>query len=180
VEELLRKAANHTNSGIIWGGYGGHVDDDGGTVWDRLEAVWDAENEYDLIYVSTDISSAFSHDPGKVQRIRFPAEVLEQKGGNCIEFALLYASAAEALDLEAAIVLIPGHAYVGIRKDEENANYYFIETTLIGRSSFADAVASGAEEFDEALPHLTAKEAGYDWVTIWDARNAGILPLPWR
>jgi len=177
VEELLRKAADYTDSGIIWGGYGDNVNDEGGGVWDRLEAIWEAENDdYDLTYVSTWISYA----PGSVQRIRLPAEVLDQRSGNCIELALLYASAAEAMDLEAAIVLIPGHAFMGVRMDQVNADYYFIETTMIGRSSFENAVTRGKEEFEEAISHMGGDEEWYGWVTIWDAREKGILPLPWR
>jgi len=176
VEELIRKAADYTESGIIWSGYGGHVDDDDGGVWDRLQAIWQAENDYNLTYVSTWVSFA----PGNVQRIRLPAEVLDQQSGNCIELALLYASAAEAMDLEAALILIPGHAFVGIRTDQENANYYFIETTMIGHADFSQAVDVARNEFDEALPHIDAQETSYGWVKVWDAREEGILPLPWR
>ncbi len=177
VEELLRKAADYTKSGIVWGGYGEHVDDDDdGGVWDRLQAIWQAEQTYNLTYVSTTVTFV----PGNAQRIRFPAEVLEERSGNCIELALLYAAAAEALHLEAAIVLIPGHAYVGIRKDQQNANYYFIETTMIGQSSFSEAVERAKVEFEEALPHIEAGETSYGWVKVWDARAEGIFPLPWR
>jgi len=177
VEALIRQAAEYTSSGIMWSGYGSNVNDEGGGVWDRLQAIWQAEEkDYDLTYISTWVSFA----PGSVQRIRLPAEVLEQRSGNCIELALLYAAAAEALDLETAIVGVPGHAFVGVRIDQENADYYFIETTLIGRASFEEAVNRGSEEFQDALPHLEAKESGYGWVTIWDARQKGILPLPWR
>jgi hypothetical protein len=177
VEALIRQAAEYTSSGIMWSGYGDNVNDEGGGVWDRLQAIWQAEErDYDLTYISTWVSFA----PGSVQRIRLPAEVLEQRSGNCIELALLYAAAAEAMDLEAAIVGVPGHAFVGVRMDQENADYYFIETTLIGRASFEEAVNRASEEFKEALPHLEAKEPGYGWVTIWDARQKGILPLPWR
>jgi hypothetical protein len=177
VEELLRAAANYTESGIIWSGYGGHVNDDDGGVWDRLQAVWEAEDrDYNLTYISTWVSLA----PGSVQRIRLPAEVLEQHSGNCIETSLLYASAVEAMDMEVAIIGIPGHAYVGVRMDQENANYYFIETTLIGRATFNQAVEKANAEFQETLPHLDAKESGYGWVTVWDARQKGITPLPWR
>ncbi len=177
VEALIRQAAEYTSSGIIVSGYGDHINDDNGAVWDRLQAIWQAEErDYDLTYISTWVSFA----PGSVQRIRLPAEVLEQRSGNCIELALLYAAAAEAMDLEAAIVGVPGHAFVGVRIDQENADYYFIETTLIGRASFEEAVNRASEEFKEALPHLEAKEPGYGWVTIWDARQKGILPLPWR
>ena len=177
VEALIRQAAEYTSSGIMWSGYGSNVNDEGGGVWDRLQAIWQAEEkDYDLTYISTWVSFA----PGSVQRIRLPAEVLEQRSGNCIELALLYAAAAEALDLETAIVGVPGHAFVGVRIDQENADYYFIETTLIGRASFEEVVNRGSEEFQDALPHLEAKESGYGWVTIWDARQKGILPLPWR
>lgn len=177
VEKLIRQAANYTSSGIIWSGYGGHVNDDNGGVRERLAAIWEAESrDYNLTYVSTWVSFA----PGGVQRIRLPAETLEQNGGNCIELALLYASAAEAMDLEAAIIGIPGHAYVAVRMDQENANYYFIETTMIGDSTFDQALARAAQEFEETLPHLDAKEVGYGWVTIWDARKNGIMPLPWH
>lgn len=177
VEELIRTAADYTSDGMMWSGYGGNLNDEGGGVWERLEAIWEAETRnYELTYISTWVSYA----PGDVQRIRLPAEVLEQRSGNCIELALLYASAAEALDLETAIILVPGHAYMAVRTDMENADYYFIETTLIGRTDFNTAVERGKEEFDEALPHLEAGDDYYGWVTIQDAREKGILPLPWR
>lgn len=86
----------------------------------------------------------------------------------------------EAVDLETVIVGIPGHAFMGVCMDQENANYYFIETTMIGNASFEEAVNRASQEFQDALPHLDAKETSYGWVTIWDARGKGILPLPWR
>jgi hypothetical protein len=176
VEELIRQAADYTDSGMMWAGYGDHIDDDDGGVWDRLQAIWRAEQDYDLAYINTWVSFA----PGDVQRIRLPSEVLEQRSGNCIELAILYASAAEALDLEAALILIPGHAFVGIRTDQRNANYYFIETTMIGDATFSDAVDSAESLFADTLPHLEADEPGYGWTKIWDAREQGVLPLQWK
>ncbi len=176
VEELIRRAADYTDSGIMKNGYEGLVNDEEGSVWDRLQAIWRAEEEYDLTYVSTLV--AFGE--GWSQRVRTPYEVLDQSGGNCIETSCLFASAAEALKLEVAFVFIPGHVYVGVRMDQENANYYFIETTLIGRASFHEAVQSGAQSFQETLPHLSAGDDGYAWVNIHEAREKGILPMPWR
>ncbi len=176
VEALVREAANYTDSGIIVAGYSGAVNDEDGKVWDRLEAIWQAEQDHNLTYVNTWVSFA----PGSVQRIRLPAEVLEQQAGNCIELTLLYASAVEAMDLEAAIVLVPGHAFLAVRTDQENALYYFVETTMIGDSDFSSAVNRAGEEFDEAAPYLDAGDESYGWVKIWDARENGILPLPWR
>lgn len=176
VEELIRVAADYTDSGIMTSGYKS-VGDADGKLWDRLEAIWEAEdNDYDLTYIDTEISFA----AGSVQRIRLPAETLEQKSGNCIELAVLFASAAEALDLEAALLRMPGHAFVAVRTDLENADYYFIETTLIGRADFETAVTVGRDTFNEILPMISEHETYYDWITIADAREKGIMPLPWH
>ncbi|MBN1535808.1 MAG: hypothetical protein JW908_03670 [Anaerolineales bacterium] len=177
VEELIRTAADYTSSGMMTNGYGGVVNDEEGTVWDRLEALWTAEDkDYNLTYISTMV--AFG--PDTFQRMRMPYEVLEQRSGNCIELTTLFASATEALKLETAIVRIPGHAYVAIRTDQENANYYFIETTMIGRADFNEALDVGNVEWEETLPHLDAEEEGYAWINLAEAREKGILPMPWR
>jgi hypothetical protein len=177
VEALIRAAADYSDSGIMTSGYGGVENDEDGKVWNRLEAIWKAEKEnYNLTYISTMV--AFG--PKTVQRMRLPAEVLDQSSGNCVELAALYASAAEALGLETAIIRIPGHAYTAVRMDDVNANYYFVETTMIGQSDFSDAVSVGKEEWEDAIPHFDAQEEGYAWVTIQDAREKGILPIPWK
>jgi len=176
VEELLRHAADYHPSGIITSAYTDELDANG-TVWSRLKAVWEAEDEiYDLTYISTWVSFA----PGSVQRIRLPSEVLEQRSGNCIELTMLYAAAAEAMDLEPAIILVPGHAFLAVRMDAVNAEYYVIETTMIGRASFEDAVIRGKEELDEAMPHIANMESSYAFITIADNRELGINPIPWK
>jgi len=64
--------------------------------------------------------------------------------------------------------------------DQENTNYYFIETTLIGRASFTEAVQSGLQKWEETLPHLQAGDPEYYWINVYEARDKGILPMPWR
>ena len=176
VEALIRDAANHTSNGTMVGGYEGDTLDSKGLVWERLSALWDAENDYKLTYVNTTVTFA----PGTYQRIRLPYEVLDQQSGNCIETSDLFASAAEALQLQTALIIIPGHAYMAVRMDDTNSQYYVIETTFIGRYSFADAVTKGAQELQDALPHIDAGEDNYAWVDIPTARSAGINPLPWH
>lgn len=176
VEELLRAAADYTESGSMWGGYSGVEHDEDWEVWERLEAIWRAADEvYDLTYVSTLVTYA----PGDLQRIRLPRETLEQQAGNCIDLSLLFASAAEAIRLEVAIIGIPGHAFIGVRTDQVHDSYYFIETTLIGQSSFERAVEMGNDEWQEVGGAVENGVPHYNWVTITDAREKGILPLPW-
>ena len=176
VEELLRHAADYHPGGLMTSAYTSEYDENG-SVWARLEAIWEAEDKiYDLTYISTWVSFA----PGDVQRIRLPNEVLEQHSGNCIELTMLYAAAVEALDMEPAIILIPGHAFLAVRMDAVNADYYVVETTMIGQSSFNEAVDRGKEELDEAMPHIANGESSYAFITIADNREIGINPIPWR
>ncbi|MCJ7703771.1 MAG: hypothetical protein MUO62_19505 [Anaerolineales bacterium] len=82
---------------------------------------------------------------------------------------------------QAAIVLVPGHAFVAIRTDQESGRYYPIETTLVGRATLEEAVEIGVQEFEEAMAHLeNGEDESYGWVTIWTAREKGINSLPWH
>ncbi len=175
VEEWIRRAADYHPWGDMPGGYDY-------SVYDRLEALWEAlDNEYEVTYVSTHFNIGDEiYDDLYFQRIRFPVEVLYQQSANCIETTLLWAAAAEALYLHPYIVLVPGHAYVAIDADPEGEEAYFIETTLIGGADFDAAIARGGEEWQEDREHLAAGETWYDMVDVWEARDMGILPMPWR
>jgi hypothetical protein len=176
VENLIATARKYDPSGAMVGGYDSE-DDANGTVASRLESLWKAEaNDYTIGYVSTTLSFA----PGEPQRIRLPAEVLDQKSGNCIELTILYASAVEALGMQPVIILVPGHAYLGVRVDSVSNYYYFVETTMIGQTTFDEALAEGGNEFDEATPYLEAGDKDYGWVSVAEARQSNITPIPWH
>jgi hypothetical protein len=176
VEKLIRDAANFDPSGAMTSGYDA-TDDANGTVWQRLSDVWQAETtDFKLTYISTPITFA----SGSSQRIRLPGEVLDTSSGNCIELTLTYASVVEALGMQPAIIIIPGHAYVAVRLDDTNNSYYFIETTMIGQATFKDAAIEGNTEWTDAQPHVAAGETDYGWADIASARQDGIVPIPWR
>jgi hypothetical protein len=176
VEKLIVDAGHFDPQNAMTSGYESDNDADG-SVYQRLDDVWQAEQtNFGLTYDSTTISFA----SGSSQRIRLPGEVLDQNAGNCIELTLLYASVVEALHMQAALVIIPGHAYVGVRLDGTNDNYYFIETTEIGSATFKQAATDGSTEWQDAQPHIAAGDADYGWVDVETARDAGIIPIPWR
>jgi hypothetical protein len=175
VEDLIGAARQYDPTKSMTSGYDA-AQDGNGTVYQRLADVWAAEtDQYGLGYISTTVSFEAA-----TQRIRLPSEVLSQSGGNCIETSLLYASVAEALGMDAAIILIPGHAYVGISIDSADENYYFIESTLIGQATFDQAVQYGLQEWNDAQPHVAAGESEYGWVDVPTARANGITPIPWH
>jgi hypothetical protein len=176
VEKLIVDAGHFDPQNAMVSGYHDQ-NDESGSVYQRLDDIWQAEQtNFGLTYDSTTISFA----SGSSQRIRLPGEVLDQNAGNCIELTLLYASVVEALSMQAAIVIIPGHAYVGVRLDNTNDSYYFIETTMIGSYTFQDAATKGSTEWQDAQPHIAASEADYGWVDIAAARADQIIPIPWR
>jgi hypothetical protein len=174
VEELITKAAKYDPQKSMEGGYQTANDSDL-SVKQRLADIWQAETtDYHLTYVNT--TETFD---GLSQRIRLPTEVLTGGSGNCIETSLLYAAAAEALSLEAVLVLIPGHAYMGVNLDGRGSNWYWVETTMIGRYGFSDALQAGNAEFSDAVSHINAGESQYGLVSVDKARADGITPIPW-
>ena len=176
VEQLIRAAANYDPNGVMTDGYDSQGDSSG-SVGQRLADVWQAEDtDYNLTYIGTTDSFASNSS----QRIRLPAEVLDQSSGNCIELTLLYASAAEALGLQPSIVFIPGHAFVAVRVDDSSDSYYFIETTMIGHATFSDAVSEGLSEWNDAADSVNAGDPQYGWVDVAAQRANGILPIPWH
>jgi len=73
---------------------------------------------------------------------------------------------------------IPGHAYVAIRVDDTNDNYYFIETTMIGHATFKQAVAEGNSSGPTRSPMSTA-EADYGW-SMWPRPGQRHRAIPWH
>jgi hypothetical protein len=176
VEQLIRAGANYDPSGAMTSNYDS-TGDESGSVWQRLSDIWQAETtDFSLTYISTTDSFA----SGSSQRIRLPGEVLDQASGNCIELTLLYASVVEALGMQPAIIMVPGHAYVAVRVDDTNDNYYFIETTMIGQATFKEAVTMGNSEWQKAQPYVSSGTEDYGWVDVPEARSNGIVPIPWR
>jgi hypothetical protein len=176
VEKLIRTAANYDPNHVMTSGYDSQGDSSG-SVSQRLSNVWDAETtDYKLTYIGTTDSFA----SGSSQRIRLSAEVLDQASGNCIELTLLYASVTEALGMQPAVIFIPGHAYVAIRVDDTSDSYYFIETTMIGQATFAEATHEGLTEWNDTQDHVLNGDKDYGWVDIATQRSNGILPIPWH
>jgi len=81
------------------------------------------------------------------QHIKFGREVLSNHAGTCVDLAIFYASAVEAVGLEPLVVWIPGHVFPAVRL--KNGMIYTVEATLIGKAGFLDALKRGKEEYEE-------------------------------
>jgi len=98
-------------------------------VLSQIEAIYYAlQKHYRVSYVSTPI--AFGKD--EVQKVRLPKESLYLSSANCIDGAVLFASAIEALGMKPYIVIVPNHAFVAWYDVDKDA-IYALETTKVGQ-----------------------------------------------
>jgi len=167
VEALLRQATEFIPGEAI---FGYQMGEEG--VLPQLEAVYKVINDADRVrYVNTPVSLSGT-ERTVVQRIRLPAETIQQQAGNCIETTVLYAAAIEAMDMNPLVVLVPGHAFVAVETDDGSKQYVFIETTVLGEGmTFGDALIKGQENWEKFQGQTLLID-----VRHWRAK--GILPMP--
>jgi hypothetical protein len=136
----------------------------------QARAIYRALQERGVSYVKS--SMTFGRHADVSERIRMPAESLEQVSANCIDGAVMYASMFENLGMDPEIVLVPGHAYIAVRVAPNSRKYLYIETSLTGRASFNRSVASA----QRGLARFS--KADIIRIDIRKARLDGIYPMP--
>lgn len=125
---------------------------------------------------------AFGHgDDATNQRVRLPRESLLTRQANCIDGTVLYASLLEAISLNPAIVIIPGHAFLGWQTwTEVDASWNFLDTTMTASNSFDEARARGDILAAQYRKMAEIKQTP-DLFKLWPLRklrsDLGITPL---
>ena len=136
----------------------------------EAKAIFMALKQMGLSYVKS--SDTFGGNKSLSERVRKPHVSLVQNSANCIDAAVMYASLFENLGMEPSVVIVPGHAYAGVRVAHGSQKFLFIDVALTGRTTFEAAVASaqrGLAKYDDSS--ITR-------VLIPQARAAGIYPMP--
>jgi hypothetical protein len=168
VQERVRRAADLWDGRQIWG-YQGSRD----SVAHQVAALYQALREAEIVYVNSVID--YGAPPGVfTQRTRLPRESLAGRSANCIDGTVLLASLLEGASLNPAIVLVPGHAFLGWETWEGSKEWRFLETTLIGRADFEAACQAGQrqyEDYQKHAPHLVKL------LPLADLRVRGIWPM---
>jgi hypothetical protein len=136
----------------------------------QAEAIYRALQEAGISYVKSSLT--FGRNTSVSERIRMPREALRQSSANCIDGVVMFASLFENLGMEPSVVLVPGHAYVGVRVARNTSKYLYLDTALTGRASFDAAV----EAADRGLARYDVADVSY--IRISEARRAGIFPMP--
>lgn len=147
----------------------------------EIRAIFNAVRNSKVSYVNSRMSFG---KVGFTQRVRLPRESINQKSANCIDGAVLFASLFENIGLEPLIILIPGHAIIGVRLASNSRETLFIETTMVGRNmmesiltltkTFDAAVKKGLEVYNNAMQENPNEVRIID---IKHARGMDIYPL---
>ncbi|WP_173081837.1 hypothetical protein [Fundidesulfovibrio magnetotacticus] len=155
----------------------------------QAKAVWQALRKRGLRYSSINRPSA--PDPElSVQHVRLLGDALDGRQANCVEGSCLLASVFYKIGLETSLVVFPDHMIVGVLLDPKGKQQLFLETTMLGDSTFEEAAKSGAEQVEEAQEKARKakkKKSGKDddddddeisFIDIGGVRQAGVLPIP--
>ncbi len=112
----------------------------------QTRAIFDAlKDDAGITYVNSTISFN-PEQSARGQRVRLPRESLEEHQANCIDGTLLFASLLEAASLHPAIVVVPGHAFVAWERSPDSGRWDYLETTMIGSNTFAEAQEIGVRK----------------------------------
>jgi len=136
----------------------------------QAEAVFHALQQSRISYVSSIYT--FGNYPGETQRIRLPRETLGLNNANCIDVSVLFASAMENLGMRPVVVIVPGHAFAGVRLGPSTNDTLYVDLTVLPGGTFSSAVKR-AQGWLEKTP----KEEILS-VDIGAARSLGVYPMP--
>ena len=135
---LLRDAAAKAPNGILSGYQADPAP--------QIAAIFDALKAKGITYVNSILTFGASPDEA-MQRVRLPRQSLAERSANCIDGVLLMASLLEAASFNPAIVIVPGHAFVGWETSRGSGKFEYVETTLLGSATFAQARQKGNDEW---------------------------------
>jgi hypothetical protein len=143
-------------------------------VRDQVDAIFDAMRlDYHIQYSQESVPYKGSWDTGvALQKIKLPAEVLQQRNGMCIELTALLASAVERIGLHAEIVIIPGHAFLGVAVTPDNTRFEYWDAVQVN----ANVAGDSANLWTDKEYMQNAKQI-VDTIVISDARHQGVGPM---
>lgn len=168
IDTLLREAKETGICNEFIGYQGGRE-----MIWPQVAAIWAALQNRGLSYSS--ITTTTTSERFSFQHVRFLDQSISASQANCVDGSVLLCSILRKIGFNVGIMLVPGHAYVCVR-DQENKQYIAgIETTMLGTSDLRSAVKMANSGGDYPLSKLNAN---YIFVDITEMRNSRRNPIP--
>jgi hypothetical protein len=145
-------------------------------VADQVDAIYDTLRlDYHMRYMQTSVPYTGTADTNpSTEQIKLPGEVLQQHSGMCVELTILLASAVESIGLHSEIVIIPGHAFLGVASAENKAHFEYWDAVDMSNNVAGDSANVAA---DTLYSHNLQQHTILDTIVISDARDASIGPM---
>jgi len=142
-------------------------------VRDQVDAIFDAlQIDYYMQYSQESIPYTGPDDNSvALEKIRLPAEVLQQHHGMCIELTALLASAVEHIGLHAEIVIVPGHSFLGVAVTQSNSQFEYWDPVQVNFKVAGDSANLWTD--NEYKQNENAKQI-VDIIVISNARKQGV------
>jgi Transglutaminase-like superfamily len=151
----------------------GYTDASQSQVIDQVNAIYDTLwQDYHLHYIQDNVPyRGFDDTNTSIESIRLPSEVLQQHSTTSIELTTLAASAAERIGLNAEIIIIPGHAFLGVATDPDNDHFEYWDVL----NTNGDVTGHSANvQADKEYTTNFKKNTILDTIRVQDARNANV------
>ena len=179
IDQIL-KEAKATGLCDSFAGFQGSEQD----VLREVNAIWVALQRRGITY-----SSITDTTPNKgvyTQHVRFLDESINMTQANCVDGSVLMASVLKKIEIKTCLVLVPGHCYLAFysKEPEKGGKLYGVETTLLGsKKTLNDAINVATVQDEKSLQKSWKKfqqeGSGFMLVDLDDAREAGIMPIPY-
>jgi hypothetical protein len=98
----------------------------------QVYSIWDALSRRDVRYSSITASAAVNKMVIS-QHVRFIDQSINNAQANCVDGSALMASLLRKIEIEPALVLVPGHCYLAFALDPQGKRWMGLETTLVGK-----------------------------------------------
>jgi hypothetical protein len=141
-----------------------------GQVRSQARAVFEAMRQARISYVNSIFT--FGNLTSDAQRVRLPRETLLLSSANCIDVSVAFASAVENLGMDPVVVIVPGHAFTGVRLGPDSHQILYLDLTVLPNGSFEHASERAQYWLKKSSPVQVLV------IDIAAARSLGIYPIP--
>lgn len=178
INQILKEAIQ---SGKIdsFSGYSGDPDNRQSVI-SEIQAVWATLQDRGIHYSSMPASADDDNPYLGSQYVRLLGESINYTQANCVDGSVLMASIFRKIGLNASLIEVPEHMFVGISLDPEGKEFIYIETTDLGQSTFEEALKDGQEGYDKGRGKFDSEkddDQEYNIINIQEARLLGVMPI---
>lgn len=182
----------------------GYQTDDEEQVRLQVFAIWNALQRRGIQY--SDVSTTTPSNGVVSQSVRFLDESINSSQANCVDGSVLMASVLRKIGIDAYLVMVPGHCHLAYAlSNDDDADLEGLETTMLGDNqltalkdagkvtkktlekefnaslkTFRKAIAAGDASLTKHADKFESEEdPDIQLISISDARDLGIMPLPY-